>query len=325
MTPTGSPHIGNFFGMMQQTIALQDEKAKRYFFVSDQHTFTSKRDPEEFRKNQRNVMIDWLALGIDIEKTVFFTQSDVRAHTELAWYLNCITPMGLLERAHAFKDKTAKGMESNVGLFTYPVLMTADILLYDVTTVPVGKDQQQHVEMARDIAQRFNHHYGETFVLPEARILEDVKTIPGLDGAKMSKSYGNTIPIFTDEETLKKKVMSIQTDSIAMGDPIDPDCTVMQFHNLFENPNYDMLVDKCKNGDVGFGDLKKELVGLIWEYFTPARERRIKLEHDETYLRECMMKGAVKANEKAEEVLGRVRDRMGLGKHISPLPILNQK
>ena len=202
MTPSGIPHIGNYFGMMKQAKELQDNPQNEcFYFVSDLHSFTSKRDPELFKTNSEASVLDWLALVVDPDKTIFYRQSDIRAHTEMLWYLSCITPFGLMERAHAFKDKTAKGMEANVGLFTYPILMAADIILYDIDIVPVGKDQAQHVEMARDLAQKFNHHFGDTFVLPESQIKEEVQTIPGLDGAKMSKSYGNTIEIFADEKT----------------------------------------------------------------------------------------------------------------------------
>jgi len=203
---SGDPHIGNYFGMMKPMVDLQNEgKHEMFFFLADLHAFTTKRSAEEFRENQKNAVLDFLACGADPEKSLFYRQSDIPAHTELSWFLACRTPMGLLERAHSFKDKKAKGLDANAGLFTYPVLMAADILLYSAEVIPVGKDQKQHVEMARDIAQKFNHEFGETFVLPDAKIDENVMTIPGLDGEKMSKSYGNTIPIFATEKDLKRK------------------------------------------------------------------------------------------------------------------------
>lgn len=314
ITPTGTPHIGNYFGMMKQTIDLQSMDAERFFFISDQHTFTSKRDPEEFRHNVKTTVLDWLALGVNPDKSVFYRQSDVPAHTELTWYLSCLAPMGLLERAHAYKDKTAKGLEANIGLFTYPILMTADIILYDAEKIPVGKDQIQHVEIARDIAQKFNHHYGETFVLPEALINEDVMTIPGLDGAKMSKSYGNTIEIFADEKVIKKKIMSIKTDSVELGEPLNPEtCNVMAFHRLFGNPNLKQLENQYRNGEIGFGESKKQLFALVWEYFAEARARREKLAADQGYVDQVLSSGAGKANEIAGTKLKLVRERMGMG------------
>ncbi|NJP03744.1 tryptophan--tRNA ligase [Candidatus Gracilibacteria bacterium] len=203
---SGNPHWGNYFGMMKPMLKFQEEKKNEmFFFIADLHAFTSVHDPAVFRANQKNIVLDWLALGLDPERSLFYRQSDVPAHSECFWYLMCMTPMGLLERAHSYKDKVAKGLDANVGLFTYPMLMAADILLYDAEVIPVGKDQKQHVEMARDIAQKFNHHFGETFVLPEPGIQKEVETIPGLDGQKMSKSYGNTISIFEDEKSLKKR------------------------------------------------------------------------------------------------------------------------
>ncbi len=314
MTPSGNPHIGNYFGMMKPSVDIQNEgKNDCFYFISDLHSFTVKKSPEIFRENQKNVVLDWLAVGIDPEKSTFYRQSDITAHAELMWYLLCFTPMGLLERAHSYKDKVAKGLESNAGLFTYPVLMAADILLYDAEVIPVGKDQKQHVEMARDIAQKFNNEYGETFVLPEPQIAEEVQTIPGLDGQKMSKSYGNTVEIFADEATMKKQIMSIKTDSKELGEPLDPDnCLVFQFHTLFENPNLEDLRAKYKNGDIGYGDAKKELFELIWEYFAEARKRRSELEKDPKLVEEILWKGALSASEMANEKLAKVREKLGL-------------
>jgi len=315
MQASGDPHLGNYFGMMAKTIEFQNSgDFDCFYFVADLHAFTTKRDPAVFSKNQARCVIDWLALGVDPEIATFYRQSDLSGlHTELTWYLLCQTPMGLLERAHSFKDKKERGLEANAGLFTYPVLMAADILLYDANIVPVGKDQKQHVEMARDIAQKFNHEFGETFVLPESKIEEAVATIPGLDGQKMSKSYGNTIEIFAEEKDFKKKIMSIQTDSVELGEALDPEnCNVFALHKLFQNPNLSALESQYKNGDIGFGDAKKQLFELAWEYFRDARDRRAKLVAEPAYVEEVLQKGAAKAGAIAEAKLKEVRKKLGL-------------
>lgn len=319
MQASGNPHIGNYFGMMKPSVELQNEgKHDCFYFVADLHAFTTCKEPKLFQENQRNVVLDWLAVGIDPDKSFFYRQSDIAAHTELTWYLLCQTPIGLLERGHSFKDKQTHGLETNAGLFTYPVLMAADILLYDAEVIPVGKDQKQHVEMARDIAQKFNHIYGDTFVLPEPQIKEDIQTIPGLDGKKMSKSYGNTIEIFGDEKVMKKKIMSIQTDSKEMGEALDPDsCLVFQLHSLFSNPNLEELRNQYKNGDIGYGGSKKQLFELVWAYFSEARRTREKLEKDHKLVDEILWNGAIKASEVANEKLMLVRERIGLvGNHL---------
>ncbi len=322
MQASGYPHIGNYFGMMKPSVELQDDPNNEcYYFIADLHSFTTKRSAEDFHQNQKNCVLDWLAVGIDPEKSVFYRQSDVRAHTELAWFLACQTPLGLLERAHSFKDKKAKGLDTNTGLFTYPVLMAADILLYDAEIIPVGKDQIQHVEMARDIAQKFNHNYGETFVLPQSKVDDNVMTIPGLDGAKMSKSYNNTIPVFADEKTLKKKIMSIKTESMNLGDPINPTtCAVFAFHELFANPELEGLRAKYQNGEIGFGDSKKMLFELVWDYFAKARERRAKFSQDDKLVADILQKGAKKATVIADKKLGEVREKLGLSaNHLGSL------
>ena len=319
MQSSGKSHLGNYFGMMKQAKALQDNPDNDcFYFVADLHSFTSKQDPVLFKENQLSGVLDWLALVIDPEKSVFYRQSDIRAHTELLWYLSCLTPFGLMERGHAFKDKTTKGLEANVGLFTYPILMAADIILYDAEIVPVGKDQAQHVEMARDLAQKFNHHFGETFVLPESQIKEDVQTIPGLDGAKMSKSYGNTIEIFADEKTMKKKIMSLKTESVEMGQPMNPEtCNVMAYHRLFDNPNLAQLEAQYRSGSIGFGDSKAQLFELIWTYFAEARARRSELEANPDEVQRILTQGAQKASLIAEAKLQNVRCKFGL----SPKPL----
>lgn len=311
---SGTPHIGNYFGSFVPNLKLQNNPTVQSFFmIADLHAFTSKPDPKVFRANQQNLVLDLLAVGFNPEECILFQQSDVPAHTELAWYLSCFAGMGLLERAVAFKDKKEKGMDTNVGLFTYPILQTADILLYSAEIVPVGKDQKQHIEMARDIAKKFNHEFGETFVLPEPQIDENVQTIPGLDGAKMSKSYGNTIPIFGTEKQIKKAVMSIKTDSVELGEPINPDtCNVMAFHKLFDNPNIATLEKQYRAGEIGFGESKKQLFELIWNYFATARARRTKFENDPKLVHEILKKGAEKANKIASKKLTEVREKLGL-------------
>lgn len=315
ITPTGSPHIGNYYGMMRPAIAWQDVPGTELFlFVSDLHSFASKHDPELFRQHQHELVLDFLATGVDPERTTFYLQSDVRAHTEMAWYLLCHTSMGLLERAHAYKDKVANGVTPGVGLFTYPVLMAADILLYSIDQVPVGQDQQQHVEIARDIAQRMNFHYNqELFTLPEALIDEHVATVPGTDGRKMSKSYGNTIPLFAPEEGVRKAVMSIQTDSKALGEPLDPrTCPVFAYHVLLENPHLEQLRAQYERGEIGYGGSKQQLFELLWERFRPARERRALLASDPGQVQRILQQGAKKASAIAEVKLAQVRQALGL-------------
>ena len=294
---------------------MQDTEDECFYFIADLHALTSQRDPEVFAHHTQEIILDWLALGLDPERVTFYRQSDIRAHTELMWILMCLTPMGLLERAHSYKDKTARGLEANAGLFTYPVLMAADILLYDTNKVPVGKDQKQHVEMARDIAQKFNHHYGETFTLPEPVIKPDVMTIPGLDGQKMSKSYGNTIEIFADEKTLKKKIMSLKTDSIPLGEPLDPDtCPVFAFHTLFAHPELETIRARYRAGEIGFGESKTLLFEHVWEYFASARARREVLASSPDTVEALLRQGAEKATALADAKLKLVRDRVGLPK-----------
>jgi tryptophanyl-tRNA synthetase len=310
---SGELHIGNYFGAIKPMLDYQkDEKNEMFFFIADQHALTSLKDPAKFREYSKNAILDWLALGLDPAKSLFYRQSDVPTHTELFWYLLCLTSMGSLERAHSFKDKKAKGLEANAGLFTYPILMAADILLYSADKVPVGKDQKQHVEMSRDIAQKFNHTFGETFVLPEPDIQENVQTIPGLDGQKMSKSYGNTIPIFAEEKVLKKKIMSIKTESKNLGDKLDPDtCNVFAFHKLFENPDLESLREKYLNGKIGYGDSKKQLFELIWSYFAEARVRREKFAGNWGEVEKIMQEGAKKAREISRAKLDEVRKKSG--------------
>jgi tryptophanyl-tRNA synthetase len=316
MQASGDPHIGNYFGMMKPALEFQENpENENFYFIADLHSFTSQKDKKIFAENQKKCVLDWLALGINPEKSFFYRQSDLAGiHAEMAWYLNCFMSMGLLERAHSYKDKKARGLETNVGLFTYPVLMAADILLYDANLIPVGKDQRQHVEMARDVAQKVNNFFDqEFFVIPEAQIKEEVMTIPGLDGQKMSKSYGNTIPIFASEKEIKKQIMKIETQSIKLGDKIDPDkCNVFAFHKLFNNPNLEILREQYQTGQIGFGESKKQLFELIWHYFADAREERAKLEKDSEYVNQVLRKGAEKARKIAGRKLEKIRKNFGL-------------
>ena len=312
--PSGALHLGNYFGMMRPAIELQ-EKGEAYYFIADYHSMTSLFDPAERRKNTLDVALDFLACGLDPKRAVFFKQSDVPEVTELTWLLSTVTPMGLLERAHSYKDKTAKGIAASHGLFAYPVLMAADILIYDSNVVPVGQDQKQHVEMTRDIAIKFNEQYGETFVIPEPQIRESVAKVPGIDGEKMSKSYGNTIEIFGDEKALRKKVMAIKMDSRQPADP-KPDAEqnlAIQILKLVAPPAMAKdFEDRLRAGGLGYGDLKKALFEHYWSYFAEARTKRAELVANLDYVHGVLRDGATKARAKAREVLGRARKSSGL-------------
>ncbi|MEW6290533.1 MAG: tryptophan--tRNA ligase [Thermodesulfobacteriota bacterium] len=311
--PSGKLHIGNYFGMMRPMINNMD-RGELYAFIVNLHALTSVSDSKALAQDTLEAAADFLALGLDPDRCIFWVQSDVPEVTELTWILSTLTPIGLLERCHSYKDKVAKGIAASHGLFSYPVLMAADILLYQADLVPVGKDQKQHLEVARDIAIKFNNHYGETFVVPEAAIEDDVATVPGLDGQKMSKSYGNTIGIFLDAKALKKRVMAIVTDAAPVEAPKDPDkCNLYNIFKLFAPADRLQEVhDLYVNGGAAYGYLKLELVDLLWEYFRPAREKRERLSADSGYLREILARGAGKAREKATGTLELVRDKVGL-------------
>src|SRR5438309_887175 len=255
--PSGALHIGNYFGMIQPAIALQTE-GEAFYFIANYHALTSVRNPDQLRENSRGVAIDFLACGFDPDRGTLFLQSDVPQVTELAWMLSTVTPMGLLERAHSYKDKTARGMAASAGLFTYPVLMAADILIYDSDVVPVGKDQKQHIEITRDIAVKMNEIFGEIFKLPEPRIQTATETVPGLDGQKMSKSYGNTIDIFGEEKETRKRIMSIVTDSTSVEAPKDPAASIIvQLYSLFASPNeLTEMRAAFQRGGTGYGEFK---------------------------------------------------------------------
>src|SRR5438477_7775034 len=311
--PSGVLHIGNYFGMMKPAVALQAE-GEALYFIADYHALTSLRDPEALRENSRRVALDFLACGLNPERAALFLQSDVPQVTELAWILSTVAPMGLLERAHSYKDKIARGMAASAGLFNYPVLMAADILIYDSDTVPVGKDQKQHIEITRDLAVKMNETFGEIFKLPEPRINAATEVVPGIDGQKMSKSYHNNIDIFGDEKETRKRVMSIVTDSTPVEAPKDPErSTIVQLYSLFASK--DELADmreRFKKGGTGYGDFKKELFEKLWEYFSPMRTRREEILRDKSYIDNVLARGAKRANGIANQVMERVRAAIGL-------------
>ena len=298
---------------MRPAIELQKE-GETFYFIADYHALTSVRNPEALRENSRRVALDFLACGLDPERAALFRQSDVPQVTELAWILSTVAPMGLLERAHSYKDKLARGLASTVGLFSYPVLMAADILIYDSDAVPVGKDQKQHIEITRDLAVKINETFGQVFKLPEPRINPDTQVVPGLDGQKMSKSYGNNIDIFGDEKETRKRVMSIVTDSTPVEAPKDPErSTIIQLYSLFASK--DELADmreRFKKGGTGYGDFKKELFEKLWEYFSPMRTRREDILRDKSYIDNVLAHGAKRANGIANQVMERVRAAVGL-------------
>lgn len=311
--PSGKLHIGNYFGMMHPMVRHM-ETAELYVFIVDLHALTSVHDRDRLRQGTLEAAADFLALGLDPDRCIFWVQSDVPEVCELSWLLSVLTPMGLLERCHAYKDKVAKNIAASHGLFAYPVLMAADILLYQAHVVPVGKDQKQHVEVARDIAIRFNNTFGETFVIPEPEIDETTAIVPGLDGQKMSKSYDNTIPIFLDDKALRKRVMAIQTDATPVEAPKDPStCNLYALLKLFAPEDKMREVhDLYINGGAAYGYLKQDLFELINDYFAPARARKKELLDNPDYLRQVLAKGAEKARAKASVTLDLARDRMGL-------------
>jgi len=313
LQPSGALHIGNYFGMMRPAIALQAE-GEAFYFIADYHALTSVRDPKTLRENSRRVALDFLACGLDPERAALFRQSDLPQVAELAWILSTVAPMGLLERAHSYKDKLARGMSATVGLFNYPVLMAADILIYDSDIVPVGKDQKQHIEMTRDLAVKMNETFGQIFKLPEPRIQAATEVVPGIDGQKMSKSYGNNIDIFRNEKETRKRVMSIVTDSAPVEAPKDSSrSTIFQLYSLVASKNeIAEMRERFQRGGAGYGDFKKELFEKLWEYFAPMRKRREEILADESYIDNVLAHGAKRANEVANQVMQRVRAAVGL-------------
>jgi tryptophanyl-tRNA synthetase len=312
--PSGTLHLGNYFGMMKPAIALQDE-GEALYFIADYHALTTVRDPAVLRENCHGVAVDFLAAGLDPGRAALFRQSDVPEVTELAWILSTVTPVSRLELAHSYKDKVARGLPANAGLFNYPVLMAADILIYDSDVVPVGKDQKQHIEIARDIATRINEAYGNNVLkLPEARIHAATETVPGIDGQKMSKSYGNTIDLFSEEKETRKRVMSIVTDSSPVEAQKDPrTSTIVQLYSLLASPEEtNTMRDAFRRGGTGYGDFKKQLFLKIWESLAPMRTRRAEILRDKGHVEDVLARGAERARALAAPVMERIRRAVGL-------------
>ena len=311
--PSGTLHIGNYFGALRPAVELQ-EQGDAFYFIADYHALTTLRNPVELRENVLSVALDFLACGLDPDRVCFFRQSDVPIVTELAWILSTVTPMGLLERAHSYKDKIAHGLTASHGLFAYPVLMAADILLYESDVVPVGQDQKQHLEMTRDIAAKFNEIYGQILKIPEPRIREEVATVVGLDGQKMSKSYGNTIEIFAPEKALRKKVMSIVTDSTPVEAPKDPtNSIIVHLYRLFASPQeVEAMTQSFRAGGTGYGEYKKQLFEILWNAFEPMRKKRAELEADPGYVESVLRQGAERALATAQQTIAKVRTAVGL-------------
>ena len=312
--PTGRPHWGNFFGAIRQYIDLQEDN-DGFYFIADLHALTTIRDAAQLRQNSLDTALDLLALGLDPSKATLFIQSQVPEVSELCWLLMTGTPMGLLERCVSYKEKKDKGISSDAGLFTYPVLQAADILAYDSEIVPVGADQVQHIEVCRDIAQKFNHAFGETFVLPKAKTLDHGAKVPGTDGQKMSKSYDNTLPLFGQEKKIRKQIMRITTDSRPMEEPKEPDDDhLYQLYQLFATK--DQVAEMAamyRRGGFGYGEVKKAVAEASEDYFRAARERRAELEQNLDYVEETLNAGAARAREVAGNVLSRAQKACGVG------------
>lgn len=312
--PSGKLHIGNYFGMMRPALELA-QRGEAFYFIADLHALTSVTNPDELRANVLDVALDFLACGLDPNRTVFYRQSNVPEVTELTWILSTVTPVPMLENATSYKDKIAQGLKRNTGLFTYPVLMAADILIVQGERVPVGKDQKQHLEMTRDIAGAFNRQYGEVFTIPESDIRPEVATLPGIDGRKMSKSYDNTIEIFGDEKTTRKRVMSIVTDSQPVEAPkqnLDQNVPLQLYKLVAPAGKARELESKLAAGGYGYGELKKELFAALMDYFAPHRQKRTELAGNVDYVHEVLRKGAERANVVAAETMGKVRKAVGL-------------
>jgi tryptophanyl-tRNA synthetase len=311
--PSGKLHIGNYLGMIHPMVRAQDE-GELFCFIANMHSLTSIFDGAEMRENIRDALTDLLALGIDPDKSIVWVQSDAPEVAELTWYLSCVTPVGLLQRCHSYKDKIARDIPASNGLFSYPVLMAADILLYRSNIIPVGQDQKQHVEVTRDIAIKFNQIYGDILTIPEARIKEELAVIPGTDGQKMSKSYGNTIDVFAPEKELRKTIMSIKTDSTPVDAPKDPETSIIYgLYRLFAADAQAAEMEKrFRQGGMGYGDAKKALFELLIEHFGPQRKKREKITADKGYVEEIRRKGAQKARSIAADILTKVREAVGV-------------
>ncbi len=312
--PSGKLHLGNYFGMMRPALELQ-QQGEAFLFIANYHAQTSVHDAAQLRESTLDVALDFLACGLDPERTVFFRQSDVPEVHELAWLLSVVTPMGLLERCHSFKDKTARGIAANHALFAYPVLMASDILIYQSDVVPVGRDQKQHIEVTRDIANKFNNEFGEVFKLPEPSIQDHVAVIPGVDGQKMSKSYGNTIELFADPKETKSTIMKrIITDSTPLEDPKDPEeCNIFALYRLFATPEQRATMEaNYRAGNYGYGHAKKELLEIFNATFEPFRQKRAELAGNLDYVESVLRKGAESARTSATATLDRARRATGL-------------
>ncbi|MDD5041177.1 MAG: tryptophan--tRNA ligase [Candidatus Peribacteraceae bacterium] len=313
--PSGSLHLGNYFGSIRPNLEQQGKAGESIFFVADLHALTTVQDAAVLRQARQDIILDYLACGFDPEKAIIFFQSDVLEHAELSWILSTVAPMGMLERAVSYKEKVQKGIAASVGLFTYPVLMAADILLYDTTHVPVGRDQKQHVEIARDLAIKFNATFGkDTLVVPEPVIRAEVAVVPGTDGQKMSKSYGNTIPIFGDEGVILKAIMGIVTDSKGVSEPKDPDkCIVYQLHKLFLSASESKdLAEQYRVGGLGYGEAKKLLLRAYLDHFRPMRSKRAELAQQSALVEEVTRAGTKRAQAIAAKTMERVRKAVGL-------------
>lgn len=312
--PSGQIHLGNYFGAIQNVLNMQAQGHDVFLFLADFHALTTVRDPEALRKGSISAALDFLACGVDPEKTIFWRQSAVPEVQELAWLLSVLTPMGLLERCHSYKDKLAHGNEATHGLFAYPVLMAADILLYQSDLVPVGKDQKQHLEVTRDLAIKFNNAYGETFKIPDAYIPDSVAIVPGTDGQKMSKSYGNIIPLFDTAKKIKTSIMGIVTDSTPMEAPKDPEtCNVYNIYKLLATPEQvQEMADKLRAGGYGYGDAKKALLAAYHEKFDACAAKREELAKNLDYVEDILRKGAERAREIAAPTLAAARKAVGL-------------
>ena len=311
--PSGYLHLGNYFGMMSKMIEYQDQDDLSCF-IADFHALTANPDPKILSSNIYNAVCDFIALGLNPDKTTFWVQSDVPEVTELAWILSSYTNLGLMDRSTTYKDKLAKGLKPNMGLYSYPILMAADILLFNSNVVPVGKDQKQHIEIARDIANKFNANYGDVFILPEPDIVEKTQLIPGTDGQKMSKSYNNTIPIFGEEDFIRKNVMRIKTDNTPINEPKNKDTALFYLYSLFASDNEKLILSKkYDTPGLRYGDVKLELFQKIMDYFAPYREKRAILQSKPDYIRDVLNIGAEKAKVIASQTLDKVKTLIGLG------------
>lgn len=312
--PSGTLHIGNYFGAIRQHIEMQDQ-GDSFYFIANYHSLTSVNDGKKLYQNTIDVTLDYLALGFDPQKSTFFAQSDVPQVTELAWILGTLAPVSMMEKGVSYKDKIAAGLSPNVGLFTYPILQAADILIYHSDIVPVGEDQKQNIEICRDLAGKFNRAYnGEFLVIPEEYIVKSVAIVPGTDGRKMSKSYNNTIPMFDEGKSLKKVIMSIETDSKALEEPKNPETdNVFALIKLFaDKEKQNEIAEKYRAGGYGYGHAKLELMDLLTEYFAEAREKRYQLEKDLDYVKDVLTEGGKKARERAESVMKPIREVTGI-------------